>query len=42
MTQLEAYRAIRKAGLPQNRVERPTKGGGYQRRAKHRKTYEAE
>lgn len=33
-TQIEAYKSIRKGGLPQNRVERPLKGGGYRRRNK--------
>ena len=36
LTQLEAYRAVRKAALPKNRVERPVRGGGYRRRNKHR------
>ena len=33
-SQIEALRSIRKTGLPQNRIERPNKGGGYRRRNK--------
>jgi len=29
--QIEVMKSIRKVGLPQNRIERPQKGGGYQR-----------
>lgn len=42
MTQLEAWKSIRKVLPPRGRVERPVKGGGYRRRAKHQKAYEAE
>lgn len=39
LTQLELLKAIRKAALPQNRIERPVKGAGYRRRQKHRKEF---
>ena len=42
MSQLEAWKAIRKLLPPRGRVERPVKGGGYRRRLKHRKHYETE
>lgn len=43
MSQLEAWKAIRKLLPPQGRVERPVKGvGSYRRRPKHRKLYEIE
>lgn len=40
--QLEAWKAIRKLLPPKGMVERPMKGGGYRRRAKYQKFYEAE
>jgi len=36
-SQLDAYRSVRKDGLPQNQVERPDKGGAYKRHDKFRK-----
>lgn len=33
-SQFETFKSIRKPLLPQNRVERPMKGGGYRRREK--------
>jgi hypothetical protein len=42
ITQIEAWKAIRKLMPPKGRVERPIKGGGYRRRPKHRKLYETE
>lgn len=42
INQMEAYRSIRKAGLPQNKMERPTKGGGYRRREKFQKDWSDE
>lgn len=40
MTQIEAMKSVRKPALPQNRVERPTKGGGYNRKSKWGKRYD--
>ncbi len=40
MTQLEAYKAIRKPLPPQGRVERPVKGGGYCRKDKWGNKYD--
>lgn len=34
MTQLEAYKAVRKPIPPVGRIERPAKGGGYRRKDK--------
>lgn len=42
MAQLETYKSIRKPSIPQGRIERPVKGGGYSRREKHKKNYETE
>ena len=42
MSQLEAYRSVRKPLPPMGRVEQPVKGGGYRRRDKHKKNYEIE
>jgi hypothetical protein len=40
MTQLEAYKAVRKPLPPAGRVERPTKGGGYRRKDKWNRKYD--
>lgn len=40
MTQMEAYQAVRKPALPQNRIERPKKGAGYSRKNKWGKRYD--
>ena len=43
ITQLKAWKSIRKLLPPKGRVERPVKGiGSYRRRNKHKKTYEIE
>lgn len=39
LSQLEAYRSVRKPVPPPTRVERPTKGQGYRRRGRYRKDY---
>jgi len=39
MSFLEIYRSLRKPLPPKERVERPVKGGGYRRHAKHKKEY---
>ena len=42
MSQIEAWKSVRKGAIPKHRIERPIKGGGYRRRQKHCKQYETE
>lgn len=42
MSQIEAWKSIRKMLPPQGRIERPLKGSGYRRRPKYQKAYEPE
>ncbi len=41
-TQAELIKSVRKPILPATMVERPVKGGGYKRRAKHQKEIDHE
>ena len=39
LTQLEAYRSVRKPMPPPTRIERPVRGRGYRRRGRYGKIY---